>query len=260
MKSSLRLLLLGLILCLSPAVSARVLPFVSRPLVFQKGSGEAGLDLEVGLVHDRSFKDYYIYSHEPVRRLKGLWGVVGVGSHLMVGGSVAPLIIDRRGKRFGGVQFMLRWSPFEWVGTDVGLGYRLWAEPEERSNCRVWFRFGIPLHIPISRDSFGLEIRPDVYFGFLPDDSSKGSMVRVVVDSGIFLNLSRQVVLAVLAGYRRTVRPLSRYHVPISLLFAYTLKSGWTLRGSLDFWDLHPGLGLDGSHYRGLSIGVVRGW
>ncbi len=258
MKKTVLILILTFI---GQAGFTKVLPVSSRPISLSKGQYQFGVDLEIGVIHDRSLKDFYIYAHRPLKPISGLWARLGLIKHLELGIGLSPYIKDRRGTRFGGMQGYIRWAPITFIGLELGVRNPAWGLTKFPTTSTLGSYAAIPFKIEISRGSFALSGRIQGTLGWLPHDNNlKSPLFRLDVEYGFLLNLSNAVALEVLSGFRKVIRPDKRTEIPVSLVFSYTFKNAWEAAFSLDFWNLRPDNGLPATHYKGFCISIDKYW
>lgn len=258
---NLKHLILTILVLLFPTVVFARKPIVSRPIVLDKNHWMARVDLDIGLVHGRSFKDFYFGSHEPLKRESGLVVAYGFARGFEAGLGIEPYVVDRYGKRFGAVHGHVRARILKWLSGEVGISAPSWGLFNENNISKLGLWLGLPLHWEVSRGSFAVFLRPDLVIGLLPQGQGDPSaQLRVQTDFGMGLNISPQVYLEVAMGYYQTVHPVRRIKLPVSIAVAYSFKSGIDVRGAVVFWDLHPGLGLGLTHFRGISFSLSKYW
>jgi len=236
-------------------------PIVSRPIVLDKRHWFARVDLDIGVVHGRSFKDFYFASHEPFKRESGLVVGYGFARGFEAGIGISPYVSDRRGKRFGAVHGHARARILKWLSGEIGISSPSWGLFNESNLGKLGIWLGLPIKWEASRGSFALFVRPDLVIGLLPQTQGDPSaQLRVQTDVGLGLNVSPEVYLELAMGYYQTVYPVRRMKLPVSIAVSYSFKGGIDLRGAVVFWDLHPDLGLSPTHFRGISLSISKYW
>ena len=247
-------------LIVTSAVFGQV-PVVSRPIVLEKSQWLTRVDLDIGMVHGRSFHDFFLASHEPMKRVSGLVVAWGFAKGFETGIGVSPYVKDRRGQRFGAVHGYVRARIMRWLAGEIGISAPSWDLFDEPHIGKLGLWFGLPLHLELSRGGFAVFFRPDLAIGLMPADAGDPSVqLRVLTDIGLGLNISPQVYLELAMGYHQTVKPVRRLQLPVSIAFSYSFKGGVDLRAAVVFWDLHPDLGLSSTHFRGLSLSLSKYW
>ncbi len=244
-----------------PGIALARQPIVSRPTVLPRGHWMAEVDMDIGVVHGRSFKDFYFASHEPLKRESGLVIGYGFARGFDVGLGVSPYVADRRGKRFGAVHGHVRARILKWLAGEVGVSAPAWGLFDEAHTSKVGLWLGLPLHVEVSRGGFAVFLRPDLVIGLSPQDKQDpAAQLRVQTDLGLGLNVSPELYLELSVGYHQVVHPVRRLELPVGIAISYSFKSGIDLRGALVFWNLHPDLGLSATHFRGISLSLCKYW
>ncbi|MBM4398049.1 MAG: hypothetical protein FJ087_20475 [Deltaproteobacteria bacterium] len=225
-------------------------PVVDRGIVLPKGTGEVGLDLNVGLTKGVEAKRFFVESQNPAERYSGLSFKYGLIDNLELG-LATQLGYQDPDFKWGGAKIYGKYGFLPFLGAELGI----LLPGEKFGDYRLSLDVGIPFKYAILPGMLAIHARPDLVIGFADKNTvggGKAVQLSIVSEVGVTFNATEALYFDVSAGFNKALSPSANLQVPLGIMAGYTVIKQLDLYLTFQFLDL----ALSGAAIDQRSIGL----
>lgn len=220
-----------------PAPAANGLtPVVDRGIVLPKGSGEVGLDINIGLSKGVVGKRIFVESANPHERYEGLSFKYGLIDNLELG-LATQLGYQDPDFKWAGAYIYGKYAFLPFLGAELGIR----IPGEKFGDNRVGLTIGIPFQYTVLPGMLQVHLRPDLLVDFKKKETLGGGeavQLALFADLGVTFNATEALFFDVTAAFGKNLLPSATYTIPLGITAGYTVIPQLDLALTFAFDDL----------------------